>query len=134
MTFSLGSFISPAVAIIGVILANQLTYGLGNRQKVWELRRQSYGVILSGLGTVERICNNADEYIEEDLMMYFDSDICGRHNEQIFAQMVIVRERIALDYLILSDEFIRIFAGFDDALAAGTPNDTPPEEHDRFAE
>lgn len=134
MTFSLGSLITPAVTIIGVILANQLTYGLGNLQKVWELRRQSYGVIISSLGTVERICSIADEYIDEDLIRYFDSAIFGRENEQICAQMAIVRERFSSDYLILSDEFIALFAGLDDALAAGTPNDTPPEEHDRFAE
>lgn len=134
MILSFGSLITPLVTTIGVILANQLTYGLGNRQKVWELRRQAYGVILSGLSAVERICNVADEYIEEDLTRYFDSDIFGKHNEQIHDQMNIVRERFTSDYLILSDEFIALFAEFDDALSTGAPDDDPPEEHDRFAE
>jgi hypothetical protein len=41
MPFSLESFITPAVTVVAVLLTNQLTYGRGNREKLWDLRRQA---------------------------------------------------------------------------------------------
>ena len=132
MAFSLENFVTPSVTVLAVLLTNQLTYGRGNKEKLWELRRQAYGVILSELVAVERICGSADRYIEEDLMRYYEGDLYRAHNSNINDHMAVARNRFASDYLILSDDFLDIFDGFTADLSAGW-DESPPEEYDRFA-
>lgn len=132
MAFPLENFITPGVTVIAVLLTNQLTYGRGNKEKLWELRRQAYSVILSELVAVERICDSADSYIRQDEVRYYESNYCNDHNSNINDHMAIVRGRFASDYLILSDAFIRFFDGFDEAVR-GDYDDDQREAYHRFA-
>jgi hypothetical protein len=132
MAVSLDNFITPVVTVVAVLLTSQLAYGRGNKEKVWDLRRQAYGVILSELAAVDRVCDRAADFMQEDFVRYFHTDYYREHNGQISTHMAVVDARYSSDYLILSDAFLSLFEGFRVALAAGTPNDDPPEEHDRF--
>src|SRR6266481_5155299 len=49
--------------IVGAVLGNRLTYSRSTKEKLWDLRRQSYGVILSELAAADRIIRGANEYI-----------------------------------------------------------------------
>jgi len=134
MEIPIGSLVTAAATVVCVVIANMLTFKRSSREKIWDLRRQAYGAILSALATVERICDSADEYIQEDEERYFHGDDYRRHNSQIAEQMSIARRRFADDYLVFSDEFVALFEKFTRALSDGDLFATPPEEHDHFVE
>jgi hypothetical protein len=119
--------------IAGVIIGNRLAHTRSSRQRLWDLQRPAYGQILSGLGDVERICDDADEYISErGFHDYFDNPAHERHNDEIAKLMASVRRRFSDDYLILSDDFISIFNELTNEMATD-PNSSPEEDHDNFA-
>lgn len=100
--------------------------------KLWDLRREAYGVILSGLGSVDRILDAAEDYIAQDSYLYFNGENSGEHNRRISEYMVAVHQRFSDDYLILSADFIAFFESlsFDMAQAA---YEGPPDDHEIFA-
>ena len=49
--------------IVGAFLTNWLTYRRSTNEKLWHLRRESYGVILAELAGIDRICRAAEEYM-----------------------------------------------------------------------
>jgi hypothetical protein len=52
-----------------------------HQEKIWDSRRQAYGVILSELAVVERLCNNIDEATQElGVSEYFQSSYYPRDN------------------------------------------------------
>lgn len=129
----LGSIITAVATVIAVVVANKLSFARSNREKIWELRRQAYGAILAQLAAITRICEHADQYIQEDLMHYFHSerytDDCTRTAEGMTA----IRNRFSDDYLIISDPFIARMEDFLADLEGDDPNATPPEEYRHFA-
>jgi hypothetical protein len=126
------TFLTPAATVVAVVLANSLTYGRGNKEKLWELRRQAYGVILSELVTIERICDAADEYMRENVHRYFEGGMSHTHADQIAEHMARAMDRFEMDYLIMSNQFLALYEGFTDAMS-GDWNDDPLEARERLA-
>jgi hypothetical protein len=121
-------------AIGGVIVANRLTYARSNRERLWDLRRQAYGVILSELAAVEHICDSVDEYVNErSYEEYFNTKSRDRLEAEKAKRMDVVRTRYSNDYLILSEEFIKAYDKFTADASSDPYNDTPPEEHEKFS-
>jgi hypothetical protein len=118
--------------IAGVVIGNRLTYARSSKEKIWDLRRAAYGEILAELAAVERIYDDADVYISErSFADYFEQKAYTQDNEEIDKHMVRVRDRFAADYLILSDDFIKLY----DELVGEMRNDpysslSPDEEYE----
>jgi hypothetical protein len=133
MEIPLGSLVTAIATVVCVVVANTLTLHRSHKEKTWDLRRQAYGAILSALGSVERICDSADEYIREDSDRYFREDYSARHNEQIAEHMSIARQRFSDDYLVFSDEFVALFEEFLKGLDHEDPWSLADEQYEAFA-
>ncbi len=133
MDFPAGNLITAVTAIVAVVVGNKLAYSRSSEEKVWDLRRQAYGVILAELAAVERICDYADELIAQDELRYFHGDHHGVHQSQVAEHIATVRQRFSEDYLIISETFITLVERFFDELGGGSPNEAPPEEHERIS-
>jgi hypothetical protein len=129
----LGQMVAALAALGGIILGSYLSSRQSSTQALWNLRREAYGAILSKLGAVERVCDSAAEYIDEDEMRYFHCEAYASHNEKISDLMKSVRDRFSDDHLILTEEFIKTFEAFMSAIEPD-PNAIPPEEHEQFVE
>lgn len=123
--------LTPAVTVAAVWLTNLLTQRRSDREKLWELRRQGYGVMLSELAAVQAICDSAQAYMDEDVHRYFAEPVSNLQAAKINERMATVRERFAADYLILSDAFIAMMEKFEEEQTS-FENDLPPESLERF--
>jgi hypothetical protein len=127
-----GNIITGVATVVAVVIANKLSYGRTNKEKVWDLRRQAYGFITSELRAVERICDIADEYISEvGAMNYFDGPD-RKHTAQIHDHMNSIRNRFSDDYLTLSDGFIALYEELTKEMTGDPNNNLPPDDHDIF--
>lgn len=129
----LGQLVAPLAALAGIVLGSYLSSRQSSTQALWNLRREAYGAILSKLAAVERVCDDAAEYIGEDAMRYFHSEAYSSHSEKINHLMKSIRDRFSDDHLILTDDFIRTFEAFVSAIYPD-PNADPDEEHEQFVE
>lgn len=128
------NILTPITTVLAVVIASRLSYGRAYKEKVWDLRRQAYGLILSELAAIEQICDMADEQISEtSVMSYFDGRN-RKNDEQIHEHMIAIRKRFADDYLILSDGFIAFYEGLTKEMMSDPYNSLPPEQHDTFCE
>jgi hypothetical protein len=128
-----GNIITGIATVVAVVIANRLSYGRTNREKLWDLRRQSYGFILSELGSIEQICDIADEYISEGGEQRYFEGQDQLHNEKIHMHMNAMRKRFADDYLILSDTFIALYEKLSKEMSSDPYNSTPSDDHDIFS-
>lgn len=126
------ALITSVSALVGVFVANYLSSIRATEDKVWDLRRQAYGVIISELSSIESVLNNAKEMIDEDEQRYFMGEGYDRHNKIIGRHNSKLHQRFADDYLILSDEFIAEFEKFSEATEVSDPNDGIVEVRDQF--
>jgi hypothetical protein len=127
MEIPLGNVVTAIATVIAVVVANRLTYSRSTKERLWDLRRQAYGVILTELAAIDRISHAANEYID-GVGGYFESEYFGGDVAKIGEHMKVVRDRFSNDYLILSDDFIRIFDTFLGELS-GDPNVAGHDEH-----
>ena len=135
MEIPLGSVVTAIAALVGVFIASQLHYRRSTRERLWDLRRQAYGVILARLARVERICANIDDIVAmHGGDVYWESDSSTKHSEQIREHMAVMTDRFSDDYLIISKEFVRIFEEFQSELNSGDPNVAADEEENRFGD
>jgi len=128
----IAAIVTVVGTIAGVVIANRLTSTRSFKEKVWEIRREAYGLILSELVMIERICDSADEHIEEDHDRYFET-VEQKDTARINKHWKAIDKRIADDYLILSDEFIALFDEMRKAMATNPYDHDPPEEHATFS-
>ncbi len=127
------AFVTVTGTIAGVIIANKLTHSRTSKEKLWDLRLPAYGQILSELADVERICDDADEYISQrDFHEYHASKAFNRHNDEIAQHMSLVRKRFSDGYLIFSEEFIAIYNELTNDASSDPYNSSPDEDHDSF--
>jgi hypothetical protein len=63
MEIPLGNVVTGIATVIAVVIANRLTYSRSTKERLWDLRRQAYGVILAELGAADRIIHGANKYI-----------------------------------------------------------------------
>lgn len=79
--------VKEVVAVIGplagVALGSWLSRGNAKKLKLSEMRREAYGVILSGLATIERHLDWADEMIQDDHMHFYEGTGYGSINTAI---------------------------------------------------
>jgi hypothetical protein len=124
---------TPCVTFLAAWWGNHLAYIRGNREKLWDLRRQAYGVILSDFRAVETICNFVDEDVTEGVERYFAGSAYSRDADRIRAHLRTAHDRFSADYLILSDDFIRIFDGYQNDPDRPSQFDSPPEQYKKFS-
>jgi hypothetical protein len=73
MEFPWGNLVGGIIGVVAVVIGSRLTYARSSKEKIWDLRRAAYSVILSELAAIERICDDADEYIaERNFTEYFE--------------------------------------------------------------
>jgi hypothetical protein len=135
----ISAFLTPIItagaAVLAVVIGNRLSYARTYKEKIWDLRRQTYGVILSELAAVERICDDADGYISErGYEEYWNNKARERHDAEIANHMGIIQRRFSDDYLILSDAFIGLHDKLMKEMASDPYNALPPDEHETFSE
>jgi hypothetical protein len=107
---------------LAAFLTSLLTARRSNDEKIWEMRRIAYGIILAELLAVERVLDDAAEYIEEDKSRYFHGKEAESHNTIINRHMLAIRKSYTENYLVLSDPFIAIFEAFTHQLRASSTN------------
>jgi hypothetical protein len=81
-----GSVVTAIATMVAVVIANWLSFGHSNKEKLWDLRRQAYGLILSEFAEIEQICDSANEYIQEDAYRYFET-VSQIDNEKVAKHM-----------------------------------------------
>jgi hypothetical protein len=116
-----------AGAVLGGNLAARRTYS----EKVWDLRRAAYGLIVSEIARIERINDFRDAMMSENSHAYFDSEVRKDHDE-VGKHWAKATQRFADDYLVLSDEFIALFEKMESDADEEEPNEIWPEEMERF--
>jgi len=119
---------------LAVLLANSLTYGRGNKEKLWELRRQAYGVILSALAAARAHlrCRRRSTLLRTCTATLKGVRPVGMQR-RFWGHMRKASDRFADD---LPDPFgsFHSISGRDlPQRASGGWNDIPPESHERFA-
>ena len=128
----IGNIVTAIATVISVVIANRLSSSQTGKAKLWDLRRQTYGVIASELSSVERICEAANYSISENSHDYHASETMGLHNRKINEHMNTARQRFSDDYLIVSDSFINAFSNLERDLDAISPEEFFPDDHNMF--
>ncbi len=101
-----GSMIAPISGIAGVVVGHMLNRGHSQKEKVKDLRRSAYGVILSELSAAQPFYAAVANGIAEDVHSYHSSDRWPRHANRIGEHMSSARQCFEREYLVLSDVFI----------------------------
>jgi hypothetical protein len=122
---------TASATVLAVVIANRLSYARTYKEKLWDLKRPAYGLILSELAAIEQICNTADEYIQENQDRYFES-VAEKHNAKIAKHFEAINKRIADDYLIMSEDFNALYDELMKKMAGDPFNDDTSEEHQKF--
>lgn len=127
--------ITAATTLAAVVVTNWLSYRRSNRERLWELRREIYGTILSELAAVEHICNGIDEAVaERSYEEYWNTKARVHDDNNIFERMGTIRKKATDNYLVLTDEFIIAYDNFNNDMKPDDPHgDLPPEEYERFS-
>jgi hypothetical protein len=131
--FPWSAIISALSALGGAFIGSHLSYQRTSKEKIWDLRRQAYGVIIAELAQIESILDDASEYIAQDAPRYFE-EVVGKHNEKISAHFSIADKKFSDDYLVLSDEFIAIYTAMKNEYSQD-PYEilTPEDDHEKFS-
>lgn len=129
-----GSIVTGGATVVAVVIANRLSFRRTSSEKIWDLRRQAYGEILSALAKVENVLDIAGEYIHESEVRYFEEGVSKLHDSRISESMDIARKRFDDEYLVLSPRFISCFDKMQKELSAlgNDPDQTPDESHAEF--
>jgi hypothetical protein len=137
MALSIGNLATligtPCITFLAAWWGNHLAYIRGNREKFWDLRRQAYGIILSEFRAAETVCNFIDDAMLEGPERYFSGPTYSRDADRISAHLRTAHDRFSADYLILSDDFIRIFDGYKNDPNGPSQFDSPPEQYEKFS-
>src|SRR5688572_27076503 len=123
MEWPIGNIVTAVATVIAVVIANRLTFSRTNKEKLWDLRRQAYGVILTELAAIERVYVEVDGFIEmHGEEEYFQSEQLHDDSKIIAEHLTKANNRFADDYLIMSAEFIQIYERMLDDLHNVDPN------------
>jgi hypothetical protein len=108
MELPIGNIVTAVATVIAVVIANRLTFSRTNKERLWDFRRQAYGMILAELGAIEEIYLNIDEYIKvHGEEAYYQSEGMHQDSARIAEHLSKADKRFADDYLVLSAGFIR---------------------------
>ena len=123
MDFPVGNVVTAFATVVSVVIANRLSSTQSGWAKLWDFRRQAYGVILSESPRWKGSAIRRITIGRKAMSGYFESESRDAINTQIAEHMGTVRKRFSDDYLILSDPFIALFETFIADLEAGPPNE-----------
>lgn len=101
--------LAALIGIMGVAVGHWLNRGHTRKEKLKDLRREAYGVILAEMAAAQPIYDAACEAISEDSHWYHGSELRERHLDGISKHMRAARQRFTDDYLVLSADFITRF-------------------------
>jgi hypothetical protein len=119
-----GNIITGIMTLVGVFIGSRLSYGRSIKEKLWDVRREAYGGMLSELAEVDRITKGADVWMATmGAGEYLNSDSSQQDRKKIRNHMSVVWRKYSDDHLVMSDEFIRIFESFISKFDEGDPND-----------
>lgn len=96
---------------MGAILTNVLNARRSTHEKIWELRRASYGLILTELAEVESVLDELDRRILLDAAS-ITNDVSNAYNRRTGTHFESARKAYTDSYLILSNRFIELFEVF----------------------
>ncbi|MGE0061360.1 MAG: hypothetical protein AB7T86_04695 [Xanthobacteraceae bacterium] len=100
------ALISALSGLIGVALGGWLTFRNASKEKLIELRRNTYGSILHELSQIQQVIDVADECISHvGWDRYFTSETEQQHTQKIVGHMSELRKKSSAEYLIISDGF-----------------------------
>ena len=121
--------VSTGTALLsGVTVAyftNKFSARRSTEEKIWELRRATYGLILAELAAAELILEELDRYILLNPASNPNDILNGFHIRPGF-HLNTARKAYTDSYLILSDCFIKLFEGF--LLSFDNVDDLSPSE------
>jgi hypothetical protein len=132
VTSVLTALLTAGAALGAVIVGNKLSYVRTYNEKLWDLKRLAYGLILSELAAIEQVCGIADSYIEEDEDRYFLGEFEVKHKTEIAKHFASIAQRMADDYLILSEEFIALYDKFSEDSDSDPYESDPPADYKRL--
>jgi hypothetical protein len=119
----------------GVVIANRLSYVRSGKEKLWDLRRVAYSKILSEFGSIEQICNAADEYVSElGQDGYWNDRVRIRHDSKIAQHKKTIENWFSEDYLIFSDKFIAAYNACIHDMRSDPHNTMPDDSRDILAD
>jgi hypothetical protein len=125
--------VTATTTLVVVFVTNRLALFRSSKEKLWDLKRQVYGQILSELADAERVLDVANEFIvERGYEYYHGTEYYSKHQSKLFDHLFSIRKKFSDDYLILSDSFIELFQKLSDELFLDEPNEDPPERHERI--
>jgi hypothetical protein len=122
-------FVSTITALLsGVTVAyftNKFSASRSTEEKIWELRRASYGLILTELAAVESVLDELDSRILRDAAS-ITLDVSNAYNRRTGTHLESARKAYTDSYLILSNRFIDLFEEF--LLSFDNVDDLSPSE------
>jgi hypothetical protein len=131
------NIVTALIALIsvtaGAMLANALTARRSSDEKIWELRRTAYGIVLAKFVSVDRVLDNADQIISQDKKAGVVSPAAAKYYELLGRYSAEVRGLYADNYLVLSEEFIDLLEEFLRTLDNTDPALNVSEEYEIFA-
>ena len=127
-----GVFIAPLATVVAVIVGNLLSSRQSGKSKIWDLQREAYGAILSGLGSIDRFLEACDIESLQETSNYHSGLVYQKYGEPISEYMTAVQQRFSDDYLILSPDFVCLFDSLLRAIAQGDYQDSGTH-HEIFA-
>jgi hypothetical protein len=107
--------VSTGTALLSGVTVAYFTHVFSTRrsteEKIWELRRASYGLILTELAAAESVLEELDRHILLDAAS-ITNDVPNAYNRRTGTHLESARKAYTDSYLILSDCFIDLFEGF----------------------
>src|SRR5260370_6946474 len=90
--------------------------------------------MLAELASIEHICDGIDDAVNErSYEEYWETKSRVRDDAEIAERMGRIQKRFSDDYLILTDEFIKIFDELTGEMRGDPYNTSPPDEHEIFS-
>jgi hypothetical protein len=118
--------------VVGAILTNRLTFRRSSREKLWDLRRETYSYIVVRLSRAKKQCADINEYLADDPQRFWNLDK-NTTMDRFYEGIREAFERYSDDNLICSPEFILIFEQFDAATNPDPYNDGPDDTYDLYS-
>lgn len=127
--------LTAAVALAVVWLGHRFTTQRSVADRLWDMRRSTYGFILAKLLSMSRIAGRIDVFVAQH---GWDrrSDTLTKNDDDLWEQYREIQSRFVDDYLIVSPAFRELFTEFSnsgDVSYDGDPEDYDHELHNSLA-
>ena len=96
-------------ALVSAFVSNFLASRRTLDEKLWEARREAYGLILSQYAIIARTFDIADKWLARDPMGYFEHSASDKHSVTISECRDKIVEHSSKNYVALSAEFTALY-------------------------